>query len=103
VQIELYDSAEKARAAFDRFAGSARLVPEGSGDGRRLISKIIQPRTDGEDGFRLMKSFRSQPVFQKKCLLVYIKEDKTDLSRDRVWKDEIIREMSQILSNAEKL
>ena len=99
VGIENYGNLEKAGAAFDRFALDAKLKPQGSDDNRYLISQVIQLRTNLEGGYRLTKSFRSKLVFQKKNLLIYINEDKSDLKKDITWKNEIIRNIAKSLSS----
>ena len=99
VGIKIYENTEIARAIFDRFAVDTKLNPQGSSDNRYLISQIIQPRTDPEGGYRLMKSFRSQLVFQKNHLLIYINEDKSDTKRDPIWKDQVIKEVANTLEH----
>ena len=99
VGIENYDTLEKARAAFDRFAVDAKLKSYGSDDNRNLMSPVIQPRTDFGGGYRLMKSYRSQLVFHKNNLLIYINEDTSDPKLDSMWKDDIIRDMAEALSS----
>jgi hypothetical protein len=101
IGIENYDNVEKARAVFDRVAVDSKLKPQGSDDNRHLISQIIQPRTDPEGGYRLMKTFRSKLVFQKSNLLIYINEDKSDTKRDTTWKDEVIRDVANALERIE--
>ena len=99
VGIKIHENTEIARAIFDRFAVDTKLNPQGSSDNRYLISQIIQPRTDPEGGYRLMKSFRSQLVFQKNNLLIYINEDKSDTKRDPIWKDQVIKEVANTLEH----
>ena len=99
VGIKIYENTGIARAIFDRFAVDTKLNPQGSSDNRYLISQIIQPRTDPEGGYRLMKSFRSQLVFQKNNLLIYINEDKSDTKRDPIWKDQVIKEVANTLEH----
>jgi hypothetical protein len=101
VGLELYRDLEKASKAFDRFASYLQLKPQGNNTDRHLVSQIIQPRTDPEGGYRLMKSFRSKLVFQKNNLLIYINESKSNLERDVNWKNEIIEEIANTLNRIE--
>jgi len=99
VGLDMFRDLEKASKAFERVISYLQLKPQGTKTDRHIASKIIQPRTDPEGGFRLMKSFRSKLVFQKNNLLIYINESKSDLERDVNWKNEVIEEIANTLKN----
>ena len=95
VRIVVYENTKSANEGFTSEAESYSLEPESIGSNRQLVSMILQQRTDGEGGFTLMDSYKSNIVIQINRILIHIEEYSSDLTRDNAWKDDIVKQLAK--------
>lgn len=95
VRIVVYENTKSANEGFTSEAENYSLEPESIGSNRKLVSMIVQQRTDGEGGFKLMDSYKSNIVIQINHILIHIEEYSSDLTRDNAWKDDIVKQIAK--------